>query len=187
MKKIFFLISMVLILFMSCDDSYNQSSDDIARKQQEQILAQGNAEAGMPAIVNFREKKLLKLIYELRDQSKYVTYTYLYSDMQGKFTYIGQSIGYPIPYATQYTNPSKFDQTVLPPLNAGGNVGHTYVKGELPQADPNGLFSPTSANGTWVAITDPKGNVVPFYCEPNVVTLPFKLPTYDLLFVPPNY
>jgi hypothetical protein len=46
----------------------------------------------------------------------------------------------------------------------------------LPQADPNGLFSPTSAEGTWVMCKDPKGGEVkPVYIEPRIVVSPFKM------------
>ena len=40
----------------SCDDS----SDGKQRQQQERLLAEGTAQTGLPAIKNFRERKLLK-------------------------------------------------------------------------------------------------------------------------------
>lgn len=44
------------------------------------------------------------------------------------------------------------------------------------QADPNGLFSPASAEGTWILMKDPNGDSVkPVYCEPRVICSPFKL------------
>jgi hypothetical protein len=85
--------------------------------------------------------------------------------MTGKFVFLGQSIGYGIPYATQYTSPQKED----------GSVNTHYAI--LPQADPNGLFSPASAEGTWVLLKDPNSNdVKPVYIEPRVIVSPFKLP-----------
>ncbi len=39
-----------------------QNSDDTQRSQQERILKEGTAQSGMPAIKNFRERKLLKQI-----------------------------------------------------------------------------------------------------------------------------
>jgi hypothetical protein len=46
----------------------------------------------------------------------------------------------------------------------------------LPQADPNGLFAPSSAEGTWVMCKDPGGSDVrPVYIEPRIVVSPFKL------------
>lgn len=118
----------------------------------------------MPAIKNFREKKMLKEIFELRDQSTYSTYTYTYNEMTGKRIFFCNSIGYPIPYATQYTSPQKI------------SVEHTQYGLIIPQADPNGLFSPGSADGTWVLCKDPNSNAFgPVYSEPKLITIPFKM------------
>jgi len=140
------------------------TSDDIQRQQQERLLAEGTAQTGMPAIKNFRERKLLKDILELRDQEGLVTYTYLWNEYTGKKVFFCDSIGYGIPYATQYTNPSKFESST--------SKGY----GVIPQADPNGLFSPASAEGTWVMCKNPDGNEVrPVYIEPRIIVSPFKL------------
>ena len=174
MKIRFILAALFAMLaLVSCGPP---SSDDIQRAQQEQILAQGTSQIGMPAIKNFRERKLLKDIYELRDQASYVTYSYICAPNTGRFIYLGQSIGYPIPYSTQFTNPEKAEYV--------GTSGR-YV---LPQADPNGLFSPASANGTWVMIVDPKGEAKPQYVEDNVTCLTYKLPKEALIgYIPANY
>jgi hypothetical protein len=51
--------------------------------------------------------------------------------------------------------------------------GNTYV---LPQADPNGLFSPASAEGTWVMCLNPKTKKAePQYIEPRVITTTFPM------------
>ena len=158
-------------------DQLKPSSDDTQRTQQEVLLQEATSQVGMPAIKNFRERKMLKDIYELRDQNGLVTYTYIENQMPsivhgktalgGKLTYIGESIGYGIPYATQFTNPQKIEQN-----SATGNYGWTA----MPQADPNGLFSPSSASGTWVLLKNPHGkDVQPVYIEPNIVSSPFPL------------
>jgi hypothetical protein len=124
----------------------------------------------MPAIKNFRERKLLKDILELRDQNGLVTYTYVFSEMTATWTFFCNSVGYGVPYATQYTNPERFEYNVNGPVT-------------LPQADPTGLFSPASAEGTWVMCKDPSGkDVKPVYVEPRIIVSPFKLadPGYDL-------
>ena len=138
-----------------------QSSDEVQRQQQETILQEGTAQVGMPAIKNFRERKLMKDILELRDQTGLVTYTYLFSDMRGCLVPFGNTVGYPLPYATQFTNPEKliFSNSSL----------------TLPQADPNGLFSPASAEGTWTLMKDPHGtNTGVVYSEPRLIVMPFK-------------
>src|SRR5574343_620702 len=135
-------------------------SDNINRIEQEKILQEGTRQSGLTNIKNFREKKFLKQILELRDQEGLTTYTYIVAEMTGKLVFFGETIGYGIPYATQYTNPQKMDGTT----------------GPLPQADPNGLFSPASADGTWVLMKDPKGEkVLPVFIEPRIIVSPFKL------------
>jgi hypothetical protein len=161
------LSALSLLTFTGC---HSQTSDDIQRDQQERILKEATSQVGMPAIKNFRERKMLKDILELRDQDGLVTYTYIFSDFNGKFVFVGETIGYGIPYATQYTNPQKAEW-----YQSGGRV-------VLPQADPNGLFSPQSAEGTWILMKDPNGTAVkPVYIESRIQAFPFKLPAHMVM------
>ena len=164
-----YLAVLPIVLFLvgasesGCGDS---TSDSRQARQQERTLDEGTSQVGMPAIVNFRERKLLKEIYEMRDQASFVTYSYVWNEFNGKFIFLCQSIGYPIPYATQFTSPQK-DMFV---------VGSSGTHFQMPQADPNGLFSPAAADGTWVLCKNPKADEVkPVYVEPKVTTSPFKL------------
>jgi hypothetical protein len=142
------------------------SADQIQNQKQEQLVQQSVNEVGMPAITHFFEKRQLKTIFELRDR-QINTLTYL-QDLQGHLHKLCDSIGYGIPYATQYTNPQHFD---LPPNN-GGNYQ------SVPQADPNGLYSPSAAAGTWVLCLNPKTKqIAPVYAEPNVVVSQFAMQT----------
>jgi hypothetical protein len=46
----------------------------------------------------------------------------------------------------------------------------------LPQPEPNGLFMPAAADGTWVMCLDPKDKAVkPVFVEPRVIVSPFPL------------
>lgn len=156
------LFIVIVIIVTGCD--LTPSSDDTQRKQQEVILKQRNALLGMPAILNFREAKFMKEVLERRDTT-IVTYTYNQSETFGCYNFISVSTGYPIPYATQYTNPQKLE-------DPGGR--HPYIP--LPQADPNGLFSPASAEGTWSLVLNPEGKEIgPTYSEPRLYTSPYKL------------
>lgn len=104
MKYLIALIIPALMLLPACEESGNQpSSDQVQAQQQEQLTAEGTRQTGMPAIKNFRERKMLKDILELRDQAGLVTYTYIVSEMTGRLRFFGETIGYGIPYATQYT------------------------------------------------------------------------------------
>jgi hypothetical protein len=176
MKTISLMCLVVLAGFltmtsMACQDR-PQNSDDKQREQQERILAEGTSQVGMPAIKNFRERKILKDILELRDQEGLVTYTYVFSEVTGKLIFLGETIGYGIPYATQFTNPQKVE------LYYRNSSGYSWVS--IPQADPNGLFSPAAAEGTWILMLDPKsGKALPQYIEPRIMTFTFKLADDD--------
>lgn len=149
-----------LLMFIGCRSAAPPGSDEIQRAQQEQLLQEGTLKVGMPAITHFRERKIMKDILELRDQERYVTYTYTYSEMDGSYRFFCVSMGYPIPYATQFTNPEK-----------------RYANTVIRQADPNGLFSPGSAEGTWVMCKDPTSERVGVvYVEPKLTTLPWPMP-----------
>lgn len=144
-----------LLMASTCDDS-----NSIQSRQQELILAQITNAVGMPAIVNFAEKRMMKEVFELRDQTLPTT-TYV-MDLYGKLHKVCDLIGYGLPYATEYTNPKY----------VASWSSHVI----LPQADPNGLFPPANAEGTWVACTNPatkKAQIL--YIEPRVVVSPFPL------------
>ncbi len=122
----------------------------------------------MPAIKNFRERKILKDIIEMRDREGLTTFTYIVAEMTGKLIFLGESVGYGIPAATQYTNPQK--------VTFAYDVKKQHADVVLPQADPNGLYSPASAEGTWVLMKDPNSkSVKPVYIEPRIIVSPFKL------------
>lgn len=175
MKRTVFLMAVVAaalaLVTVAC--SPKPSSNDIKRDQQEESLKEGAAQTGMPAIKNFRELKLAKDLYELRDQTGLVTYTYLWSEFQGKFVFLCDSIGYPLPYGVQFTQAETRQRWTLP---ASGDVGRTYGNDVLPQAEPNGLFVPDSVEASWVMCKSADGpDVRPVYVEPRVITSQYKL------------
>jgi hypothetical protein len=143
----------------SCDQPTANQKEAAA---QERVQAEAVAQVGMPAIVNFAEKRNYKMIYELRDNPNYATYTYLVG-MHNELKLLCHSVGYGIPESSQYTNPSM--------------IASQYQSGYavLPQSDPNGLYSSPSANGTWVMCLGPDGKVAPVRSEPNVITSPFPM------------
>ena len=166
MKKILsiFIILFFVIFMVACQDRESDAERDQQIKTQE-ILKEVNNQLGLPAIKNFQEKKLAKMIFELRDQENLVCYAYIKSDYQGKLCFIGKCIGFGLPYSVQYTNPEK--------------IAKSYTQGGfaiLPQADPNGLYMPTGLSATWLMMVDPKTKKTrPVYIEPEIVVSPFPL------------
>lgn len=165
MKRLIMVVVLAILVLGISGCVAGTPSDKVQAQQQEQLAQESNSQVGMPAIVNFREKKLLKEIFELRDQEGLVTHTYIFSQFTGKYTYIGQTVGYGIPYATQFTNPQKIVRD-----SAGAYLG------TMPQMDPNALFSPESADGTWILMLDEgTGKVTPQYIEEKISVYTFKL------------
>lgn len=160
----YILIALLAFTLAACDEQ-RQTSTQIERQKQEQMNMQAVQSVGMPAIVNFAEKRMMKNILELRDQNVATT-TYIV-DMNGKTHKICNSVGFGLPYATQFTNPMRVARMSETPEH--GNV-------TLPQADPNGLYSPASADGTWVQCVNPKtGKATVVFLEPRVIVSPFPL------------
>ena len=161
MRTIILLVA--LSALTACD--IQSSPEHIEAGKQAQMTRQAIQSVGMPAIVNWQEKRILKNILELRDQQiKTITYT---QDFNAKLHKLCDSVGYGIPYATQYTNPQ------VDTYYTSSNATHTI----LPQADPSGLYSPAEADGTWVMWLNPETHdLAPVYVEPHVVVSPFALP-----------
>jgi hypothetical protein len=137
---------------------YNQSTSDRLQHDQQEVLLRAADAIGMPTIVNFEERKMLKRILEIRDQAINTT-TYIV-DMNGHPHKICDSIGYGFPYSTQFTNPEQ-------------NPLKTVV---LSQAEPNGLFSSPTSEGAWISCVDPVSkHMQVVYVEPRVIVSPFPL------------
>lgn len=149
----------------SCEAMKDNSSDGIQKRKTEQLLSEAQKQIGMPNVVNFQQRRLMKSVYELCDQEDLICYAYIKSDYQGKLMFIGKCIGFGIPFSAQYTNPQKI-----------ADSGHSYGYAIMPQADPNGLFMPTSSSATWLMMIDPETNKPrPVYIEPEIVVSPFPL------------
>lgn len=124
------------------------------------VMAEMRAQVGLPNITNFTEAKFARQVAELRDQS-IKTWTY-YLDIQGQRHLLCESVGYALPYSVQLTNPMKIEDRYE------GDVA-------IPQAEPNGLYMPESAEASWVMCSDGKGGVAPVYSEPRLLVSPFPL------------
>jgi hypothetical protein len=172
MKKLILLVMVIGILFIvGCDGTTTVAVDSEVQQAQttKKIMNEMNNQIGMPDIKEFYEKKMAKEIFELRDNSKLITYAYS-QNLNGKFVYIGRCMGFGLPYSTQYTNPEKVD------FVDGGEYDalNPYV---LPQADPNGLFTSNGVSATWLMlINEETGKPEIMYYEPTIAVHQSKLP-----------
>jgi hypothetical protein len=152
-----------------------KTADQIQSERQEKVTSEGVAQVGLPNIANFREMKLAKAIQEMRDQ-EISTYTYIFVPMTGKLKFMGNSVGFPLPYATQLTSPQKLQRNVASSPGEGSPYHIEY--NIMPQSEPNGLFSPEAAEGTWILMKNPnKDEVKPVYFEERIIVSVFELST----------
>jgi hypothetical protein len=173
------------LLLGGCSYRATQSADSKIAQQQEQNLAEGDAQVPPPSIVNWNEKRMAKLIQEKRDQVNLATWTYT-KNMDGKYTFVCESIGYGLPYNTRTNNPQHYE--FLTTRTGAPYAGSNYYvndKGErvwgehatVAQPEPNGLFIPDSARGTWNLCKDPKtGTPDVTYQEEDIAVFPYQLP-----------
>ncbi|MBI4856136.1 MAG: hypothetical protein HY818_05295 [Acetobacterium woodii] len=149
----------MVFMMGGCSADQNRVKEEAYQETQ---MTQATAEIGMPEITEFYEKKMAKEILEMRDDSSLICYAYSKSDMTGKYVYLGKCMGFGLPYSTQYTNPEqKVDMVEL----------------TLPQADPNGLYSPDGVSATWLMMIDETtGERSISYNENDVIVQQTKIP-----------
>ena len=174
MKNTIFLILLVTVLLLSCSsNSVTKPNSDLEVQQKTELAMQeANRQTGMPAITNYQEKRNLKWIYELCDQENLICHAYFFNELKGEVgQYLGECIGYGIPYSTQYSNPEKVS-------NFRGDYGQyaTDAVYTIAQPEPNGLFKPEGLSATWLIMVDPNTKEPrPVYIEPQIIVSPFKL------------
>ena len=152
-----------IVLLVSCDlNGETSRTEQEQTEQQGKLVSEAQKQCGLPALVNFQERKMMKKVIEQRDKADLVCYAYLFSNQTGRLIYIGKCMGYGLPYSTQYTNPQRVY------FLTSGSVA-------IPQPDPNGLYMPSDAHGTWLLMIKPDGDTTPVYVEPDVIVSPFKL------------
>lgn len=163
----------------------NQAGCSVASQQQ--VTAQATEQATqnrqmeqflrnqpVPSFDFSLERHILIQLYAARQRATN-TFSVVQSPLTGKVMWSCASIGFPLPYATQLTNPNQVQWR-------GGT--HEYAGVTLPQAEPNGLFSPASAEGTWVPCVDEQGNITPVYEEKKVTVFLRPMEERDGRLVP---
>lgn len=162
MKK-YIPIIIAALAVSACGEPAKKTADQMDTEATKKVVAQASrAVGGLPAITNFYEKRLLKEIYERRDQADLTTYAYT-QGLDGRLNCLGTAVGYGVPYSTQYSNPEKREWVRK----------HGYAK--MPQAEPNGLFTPEGMSATWLQLVAPNGDIHVVYVEPTIVVSPFKI------------
>lgn len=182
------LLAATALSLVACDNSPSNQADPAAAREAAATTSAMDAadrEVGMPRMINYAQKKLLKNAYEDMDQT---TLTYVYTQaLDGKFVCLGQAIGYGVSLGTQFTAEEYPKLVNVSGYNSRDNSfgsGGVYM---LQQPEPNGLYSPTSGEATIVDLINPtNGEAHTAVMEPRIVTLPFELPTSAVEVPCPN-
>ncbi len=160
MKRAVIIATVALVTF-GCAPVNDANREQAA--QTSELASEGNRQVGMPGMSNFTEKRLLRQLYELRDQQNLATFTYVV-DLEGGLHHVCDSIGYGMPFSAQFSNPES--------INYYGS-GRGYQR--LPQPEPNGLWPPDATSATWVICASPGGEFQPMYVEPQIMVSSFQL------------
>lgn len=168
MKKTLIVIpSLILLLLLltagACDYTPEQTSDESNQVNDQQTIYSQNQPLHK---YNYSpERDEYQQIYDFRMKGGN-TWTVFYS--MGKPIFVCPSIGFPIPYTTQVTNPEQ--------VHSGSSTADPSVV--IPQAEPNGLYTGTT-NATEVlcvrSLPGGGSETVPVYSEPDTITLPYPV------------
>ena len=176
-------VMLCCVLFIGCAGEATQTADQVQATRTRESMKEADRQIGMPAIKNFQERKLAKMIFELRDQENFICHAYLVNVMTGEIgQYLGKCLGYGLPYSVQFTNPQRLvDADRELSLNTHQDAGRVQI---LPQPDPNGLFMPEGLSATWIMLLDKNNEPHPVYVEPQIIVSPFPLHDIKTKYVP---
>lgn len=136
-----------------CSESDNRENRDVERAQVQFVTNQP------PPIFDWSlERHLMVQLYQARNNAV-VTYSYVLSPYTGKIIWGCPSMGYPIPYTTQLTNPQKY----------------AYTGTTLPQPEPNGMYTGTTTATFVMCLDQGTGLVAPHYVEDEVTAFPWPM------------
>ena len=157
MKKIL-VLSIIFGLFLtSCVNSVSTEE----QKQQESGNLAIVQNQPIPDLGGYSFERQILIETYLARNNTISTFAYLMT-LDGKIIEICPSIGYPIPYSTQLTNPIRVEGSI--------SYGVTVAN-----AEPNSLYPPSDAAATLVQCVGGDGKVSPVYIEHEVMAFPFRI------------
>ena len=160
MKRISLILA--LVCFVGCDESSTADRADAERVDKQQLVYADSQP--IPFFDYSLERDVATQLYKARNE-RVRTWTVWRSDY-GLIEGYTESIGYPIPYDVQLTNPLKPQWTY--------NHGAITVE----QPEPNGLYSSHNSIATWIRAVIKDGEKVmevPIYVEGKVTCYPYPI------------
>lgn len=167
MRKYLLLAMTVPVLLANDGGCSNEprpaTASQLEQKSQDLQMQQFLRNQPVPSFDWSLERHMLIQLYAARQRATN-TWSVVQSEFTGKILWQCPSMGFPLPYATQLTNP----QQVSGSTYCSGQCGVSAVA--IGQQEPNGLFSSPATDGTWVPCVDEKGKITPVYEERKVTT-----------------
>ena len=168
MKSNIIILSMCLLMMISCDQTAEQEHQDrIKVNNQQKIYA---ITQPVPEFRWSQDRDNLIQIYTMKNDAR-ATYAVVRSSGTGEILWHCPSIGFPIPADTQLTN------TLQTVYESGYGV--------IEQAEPNGLFTSKNTDGTYIICVLGDGSLSPQYTElkAEVFTRPVKIENGKVVFI----
>lgn len=175
MKKSFYVLPWLILVFilftaMSCDYTPPQTSSESNQVNDQQTTYSQNQPLHQYGYSP--ERDAYQQIYDAR-MKDLNTWSLVFPPANtGIKPYVCPSVGYPIPYTSQLTNPDQ--------VHSGSSAADPSVV--IPQAEPNGLYT-GNTDATWVRCvrTLPGGGseVDAIYSEPAALTFPYPIQLVD--------
>jgi len=158
MKKILVVLFVLMVFVLT---SCGTDTSDIEQGQQREAVNSIITNQPIPNLGGYSFERQIVIETYLARNNIIATYAYMIS-MDGKIIEICPSIGYPIPYSTQLTNPER--------------TMNDYIEGSvIANAEPNGLYPPGDAAATLVQCVQSDGSVSPVYIEWYVLAFPYRI------------
>ena len=91
MRKVLavFGIFVILLGIIGCwEIDYSRDPELKQSKQTQQLMDEVNKQIGLPNIVNFQQKKIMKMIYEECDKENLICYAYIIAKYSGKLIFL---------------------------------------------------------------------------------------------------
>ena len=175
-------VGVALVFILSAGDSScsdqptNATAAQLEQRQQNSQMEQFLRNQPVPSFDWSLERHMLIELYAARQRAT-STFSVVQSEFTGKIMWSCPSIGFPLPYSTQLTNPQQV-------VCREGNHGGEFAGAVIGQQEPNGLFPPSSSDGTWVPCVDEHGKITPVYEERKVTVFLQPMTEKDGRLVP---
>jgi hypothetical protein len=178
LKKLTCLIGLCLVgsILGGCGE-HKPTAEEKDQANTNQIMTDLGKIQKIPKINYSQTRASLIKILELEGKAT-ATWT-VERSMDGRILTIFPSIGYPIPGGTSLTNPQQLT------CRAYSSTSVSYSCSTIGQAEPTGVFPPTTSEGTRVIQVMPDGSKVVFYSEGKLSTYAYPVKQTDAYTIVP--